>query len=100
MGRRLSGGRRIGYIPHHFYSDREKTEQREYKNGAGCALLTASPARTVRPRPDPAVWTFRRGDEPKRFQIFLVGNIFRWPREPSSCNEPRKWSHYTFRVAR
>src|SRR6516165_7970482 len=29
----------VGYVPHHFYSDREGTCQREYKNGAGCALL-------------------------------------------------------------
>jgi hypothetical protein len=39
MGRRPSRGCGIGYVPHHFYSDRERTEQREYKNGAGCALL-------------------------------------------------------------
>jgi len=26
-----TGGRRIGYVPLHFYSDRERTEQLEYK---------------------------------------------------------------------
>src|SRR5215471_11824198 len=66
--------------------------------GSGPGLLSAEPGGAVEQRS--AVWTFRRGDGPRRFQIFTVEIIFRWRREPSSCNEPRKWSHYTFRVAR
>src|SRR5262249_39372441 len=60
---------------------------------AGCKKSACPVRREGRSFPSSlplSVWTFRRGDEPRRFQIFTVEIIFRWPREPSSCNEPRK----------
>jgi hypothetical protein len=43
----------------------------------------------------PAVWTFRESKSRGNSKNSRGSKIFRWRRESYSCNDCRKWSHYT-----